>query len=321
MNEKIQLLPGPTPLEPMHRLGDYLGLEKLYVKRDDEGGRGGGGNKLRKFERQLASALAKQADCIVIPGHPQSNAARELAGTARRLGLEPIIVSKRAMLYRSDAMEISGNSLLIKLTGAQVIVISDEQDLQEELNRVVASLREAGRNPFVLPFGASDVLGIQGYADCATELIEQLGEPPDWVVLATGTGGTQAGLLLGFEQHQASTAVLGMSILKSRKDAVDAIVDLLRAAEQQGSPSVPSSRVLVDDRALGEGYGSPTQECLDAVRVTATMEGLFLEPVYTGKAMAGLMRFVRENKIHSTDTVVFLHTGGVPLLFAFADAF
>lgn len=323
---RVSLLGGPSPLEPLDRLGDHLGGRKLYVKRDDEGGRGGGGNKLRKFERQFPAALAAGADTLVLAAHPQSNAARELAGSAPRYGLRVVLVVKDLVPRHTPAFAENGNALLLDLLSAELVRVPPEEDLGEALERVAEELRAAGARPYVLPFGASDALGALGYADCAREIIDQMreveGREPDLIAVATGSGGTQAGLVAGVARARARTRVVGFSILLPPEVIAPSVLRLANEAlSLEGREPVPSSAALVDGRARGEGYGLVTEAGLEAIRLLARLEGLFLDPVYTGKAMAGLLEYLEAEAVPKDALIAFVHTGGQPLLFAYPDAF
>ena len=323
--QKFNLLPGTTPLEPLSRLGAHIGLNKLYVKRDDEGGRGGGGNKIRKFERQFAKMIADGYDTVIIAAHGQSNAARELAGTAARFGLRSVFAVKDLIGRQTTAFKDNGNRLLLDLLGAELIDVPAEQDYMDFVNNLADGMKLKGAKPFILPFGASDALGAMGYMDCADEVLaqvrEQTGQNPDVVIVPTGSCGTQAGLVAGFARHGVSTKVVGFSILKSQEDATNAVDELTKEVLQKLGDKDLSFQTHVDDCALGDGYGQTTPESIEAIRLTARLEGIFLDPVYTGKAMAGLISQVKRGLIDSDDIVVFVHTGGLPLLFAYADAF
>jgi len=323
--QKLKLLAGATPLEPLHRLGAHLGLKHLYVKRDDEGGRGSGGNKIRKFERQLAKMLADGHDTVIIAAHHQSNAARELAGTAARLGIRSVIVVKDLIGRKTTAFSENGNRLLLKLLGTELVEVPANEDFSVFISQLVPRLELEGARPFVLPFGSSDVLGSMGYMDCANEILEQLsfisGKAPDVVIVPTGSGGTQAGLVAGFAHHKVNTKVIGFSILNQEEEAVDAVEKLTKDTLGELGIKNQPLEIFVDDRVRGEGYGQTTADSLEAIRLTAQLEGLFLDPVYTGKAMAGLISQTRQGLIDPDQIVVFVHTGGLPLLFAYVDAF
>lgn len=323
---RVRLLPGQSPLEPLSRLSDHLGSRKIYVKRDDEGGRGGGGNKLRKFERQFADARTKGADTFLIAAHPQSNAARELAGAAARFGLRAVIAVKDLVGRDTVPFRESGNALLLDLLGADLVWVPDEEDFSTALDRIADQLRSEGARPYVLPFGASDALGVLGYVDCAQEIIEQTnvieGRDPDLIVVATGSGGTQAGLVAGMARTRCKTRVVGFTILKPAEEAAAAVLSLANdALALEGMNAVSASAVIVDGRARGDGYGAVTDAGIAAIRLVARLEGLFLEPVYTGKAMAGLISYLETEEMPADAVIVFVHTGGLPFLFAYPDAF
>ena len=323
---RTPLLHLPSPLEPAPRLGAAIGAPRLYVKRDDEGGRGGGGNKLRKFERQFADAIASGADTLVLAGHPQSNAARELVGAAARFGLGTVIVSKDLIDRPTTAFEQSGNALLMSLMDARFVTLGPDDDFGEGLDRAADELRQEGARPYVLPFGATNVLGVLGYAECADEIIDQSvaaeGRAPDVVAVAAGSGGTQAGLVAGFRRRGVATRVLGFSILPDPDDARETVAALAtEALALDGLGPVAPSDVAVDARARGAGYGAVTDGALDAIRLAARLEGLLLDPVYTGKVLDGLRGHLAEEPVSADSIVVLVHTGGLPLLYAYADAF
>lgn len=322
---RVVLVPEKSPLEPLPRLSDHLGNFRLYVKRDDEGGRGGGGNKLRKFERQLAEAVLKKADTLVIAGHPQSNAARELAGTAARFGLKCVVVSKKLIKRDRPELTTNGNALLLNLLGAQLVEIGPDKDFAEALQETDEMLKREGRRPFVLPFGASNLLGNLGYAECAKEIVSQMievdGQVPDYIYNAVGSCGTMAGLVAGLSIIGVHTKVIGISILQPAAVAKSKIEQQAKEILQRlGKSNLTLNEFDIDDRFIGEGYGIPTLQGMKAIRLMAELEGLFLCPVYTGKAMAGLLATVNE-KCTPASSIVFLHTGGLPLLFPYAMDF
>ncbi len=322
---KFNLLPGVTPLEPLSRLGAHIGLSNLYIKRDDEGGRGGGGNKIRKFERQFAKMVADGHDTVIIAAHHQSNAARELSGTAARFGLRSVVAVKDLIGRKTAAFGENGNRLLLSLLGTELVEVPADEDFVNFIKQLAKRLQFEGASPFILPFGASDVLGTMGYVDCADEILEQVrvetGRDPDVVIVPTGSGGTQAGLVAGFARRGVLTKTVGFTILKSKEDAINAVGKLAKETlGELGDKDLPFE-IIVDDCALGDGYGQTTPDSLEAIRLTAQLEGLFLDPVYTGKAMAGLISQTRHGLIDSDQIVVFIHTGGLPLLFAYVDAF
>lgn len=321
-HKRIMLLDGPTSLQALPRLTQHLGGPRLFIKRDDEGGPAGGGNKLRKFERQFAEALEQGADVIILPAHSQSNCARELAGSAAKHGLQCRIVIKDIVGRYDERYEKSGNALLMRILGVQFVEISKDQDFEDAMENVANDCRAEGLSPYILPFGASNPLGVSGYVDSGREIlsqsIETFGSHPSVIAVATGSCGTQAGLVSAVLEAESATRVQGFSVLADAESAIKKVGKL--ANDTLGRP-VPESSIFVDGRASGGAYGRPTKEGIDAIRLLARLEGLFLDPVYTGKAMAGLIDWIPERNLDAEDTVVFVHTGGMPLLFAYGDEF
>lgn len=300
---RVPLGSWPTPLDECPRLSAALGATVL-VKRDDVGGIGLGGNKLRKLEFTLAAALADGAERIVTFGGVQTNHGRLTAASCARLGLRCDLVLTRSVPRSGFAYDRSGNVALDELFGARVHVC----DTDDEAAAVAASL--ADDRTVTLPVGGSSGLGVLGYVAAAAELQEQLGDRAvDRIVCALGSGGTVAGLALG-----GSTSITAATV--SRKaDAAMAVVEEVAGLAAQvlktGKPKL--DHVTADDRALGEGYGVPNDEVWAALRLFARTEGIVLDPVYTGKAAAALVTGVRPD-----ETVVFWHTGGAPGLYGYA---
>ena len=279
----------PTPLETAPRLAEALGLPELFVKRDDLIGLGGGGNKVRKLEHTCAEAVAAGATTLLTTGAPQSNHARLTAAAAARLGLDAVLV-----LRGRPPNDARGNVLLDHLLGATVVWADDPL---REVGRQAAAVRERGGVPHVIPFGGSSPAAVQGYVACAGELLEQL---PDLahVVVAVGSGATMAGLVRGL----GAGRVIGVDV-----GAVpDAHTTVARLA------GVDAGALDIDTGRVGAGYAALTPEVARAVRLAARTEGLLLDPVYTGRALAGLAARARAGGLGRT---VFLHTGGLPGLF------
>lgn len=309
----------PTPIEPLPRLSAHLGGPTILVKRDDATGLGLGGNKARKLEFLVAEALREGADTLVTVGGFQSNHCRQTAAAAARYGLACDLVLT-AGHHSSPDFEANGNVLLDRLFGATLHWVGQVEDKAPELERVAAELRAAGRRPYVIPAGGSSPLGALGYAAGARELAAQLGgNEPACIVHSTGSGGTQAGLLLGIELAGRQWPVIGVSC-GGRSAVLEAkISGLIRAAGDLvgiGHPASAAS-VVVDDGFVGPAYGAVTDGMLEAVALCARLEGLLLDPVYTGKAMAGLIAMIRRKRFGKDDTVLFLHTGGSPALFGY----
>jgi L-cysteate sulfo-lyase len=315
----------PTPIEPLPRLSRHLGGPHLWVKRDDCTGLATGGNKTRKLEFVMAAALADGADTIVTVGAIQTNHGRQTAAAAARLGLRCEIVMANAVGRETPAYLESGNVLLDRLLGARLTVLPPGSDLGAAMAEIAERVRDEGGRPHVVPVGASTALGSLGYVGCALELGEQLaarGLEIDHLVTASGSAGTQAGLLVGLEGTGAEIPVMGICVSRSGAEQEEKVFQLaMETAELAGVPGcLTRRRVVCLGDYVGEGYGIPTDGMREAVSLAASLEGLLLDPVYSGKAMAGLVDQIRRERFGPDENVLFLHTGGVPGLFAYVDA-
>ncbi len=316
----------PTPLEPMEALSRHLGGPRLYVKRDDCTGLATGGNKTRKLEFLMADALEKGADTVITCGGAQSNHARQTAAAAARLGLACALVHQAAHPWDGPDYAETGNVLLDRLLGAELHAVPTEADRDAGMARLADELRERGRRPYIIPGGGSNALGGLGYAGCAFEITAQANERDlriDHIVLATGSGGTQGGLVAGLAALNSPIAAIGIDI-----DAdADGVAARARAVAEGTAEllgvrgGVAPEAVTVVPGYAGPAYGRPTPAMVEAVRLAARHEGLLLDPVYSGKAMAGLIDLVRRGRFGADETVVFLHTGGTPALFAYRSVF
>ncbi|UFR00754.1 D-cysteine desulfhydrase family protein [Streptomyces sp. Go40/10] len=300
----------PTPLEPAPRLAAALGLgpDDLWVKRDDLTGLGGGGNKIRKLEWTVGAALAEGADTVVTTGAPQSNHARLTAAAGARLGLDVVLV-----LRGTPGTSRSGNLALDGLFGARLAWAGevDQAGLDTAAAEVCARLRSGGARPALIPFGGSSVLGARGYVRCGEELRGQL---PDLrtAVVALGSGGTMAGLVAAL----GSGSVLGVDV-GALTDPAAAVSDLAAALTDA---EVTSEGLRIRRDQVGAGYATLTAPVREALRLAARTEGLALDPIYTGRALAGLRAAVQDGDIRPGEKTVFLHTGGLPGLFGHPDA-
>jgi len=322
---RVNLAAWPTPLEEAPRLAAALGLKRLYVKRDDLTSLGLGGNKVRKLEYLLGEAVSRGADTVVTTAGEQSNFLRLTAVAARRLGLRPILVVRG-----KRPASCQGNLLLMHLAGADLRFVdtADPYDpstiaLMREIGEQLAA---AGHRPYLIHLGTfSGGLAAVGYVTGALELVDQCraaGITRARVVLAVGSGGTFAGLLLGLRMAGAGFHVLGASVsspasfLRARiSEKVQEAADILRV-----SAPLQNEEIDVSDALVGEGYSTPPGESLDAVYLAARTEGLILDPIYTGRALAALRRAARDGVIRDGETPVFVHTGGAPNVFAHAEA-
>jgi D-cysteine desulfhydrase family pyridoxal phosphate-dependent enzyme len=316
----------PTPLEPMERLRAALGAHcpALYVKRDDCTGLATGGNKTRKLEYLMGEALARGAGAVVTFGAVQSNHARQTAAAAAKLGLACDLILVDMVARDSDAYRRSGNVLLDRLLGARVHVVSPD-GVAEALARVTQAHAREGRNLYVVPVGGSTAVGSLGYVQAFGEVEAQaraLGVAVDAIVHATSSGGTQAGLIAGAHLANSATRVLGVNVYKPNVAELESHVRELALETVEllgvGGEDV-RARLNIIDGWLGEGYGLPTDAMREALTLAARTEGLLLDPVYSGKAMAALVGSVRRGELERDQTVVFWHTGGTAALSAYAD--
>ena len=320
---RLELVPSPTPLERLERLSKQLGRD-LYVKRDDLTPFALGGNKVRKLEYLAAEALAQGADTLVTAGAIQSNHVRQTAALAARLGLSCVALLENPIGTADRNYLENGNRLLLDLFGTEVEPVPNLDNADELLAAAAERLRGAGRSPYVVPIGGSNALGALGYVRAGLELAEQIrasGETFAAVVLASGSAGTHAGLALALEYALPGTRVIGVTV--SRPDATQRpkVEGLLqRTAELLGVPVPASLRVELWDRYFGPRYGEPNALTLEALGHAARLEGLLLDPVYTGKAFAGLLDGAAHGAFDGDGPVLFLHTGGSPALFAYHPA-
>lgn len=323
---RVHLCHCPTPLEPMENLSRLLGGPALYVKRDDCTGLATGGNKTRKLEFLMADALAREADTVITHGAVQSNHVRQTAAAAARLRLKCVILLERRVPNTDHEYDSSGNVFLDRLFGAHVEFRAAGTDMQRECEAHANTVSGQGGRPYVIPGGGSNRIGALGYVRCALELLQQANERDlrvDWIVHATGSAGTQAGLVAGFESCQSGIRVCGISVRHPRTQQEEIVYRLAceTAAHAGARDDPPRGSVLVDAGFVGPGYGVPTPEMVEAVRIAARQEGLVLDPVYSGKAMAGLIGLVRLGMFSAHENVVFLHTGGSVSLFAYRSTF
>lgn len=300
----------PTPLRPLDRLAEHLGRPKgsLWVKRDDLTELAAGGNKVRKLEYVLPEALASSATCLVTGGGVQSNSARATAAAAAEFGLRA-----RLVLDGREPEAYTGNLALDHILGAHVTyrACSGDAELEQAIVDEAARAQADGEQPYVVPVGVSTPLGALGYVRCAHEIRQQL-PAVDLTVVATGSAGTHAGLVAGFGDHRA---VLGVRV-GARQGLPERVEHIAAEAAELAGLARPSGRCELDEDHLGDGYARPTAEGDEAIRLAARLEGLILDPVYTGKAMAALIARCQDGSIELDQQVVFVHTGGMPGLLA-----
>ncbi|MEM1049873.1 MAG: D-cysteine desulfhydrase [Pseudomonadota bacterium] len=324
--KKISLGHFPTPLEFMPNLTRLLGGPNLYVKRDDCTGLATGGNKTRKLEYLVADALEQGADMLVTQGATQSNHVRQTAAAARRVGLGCHALLERRVTNMGSDYETAGNVLLDDMFRCEYEFRDEGLDMNAEAEALGSDLRDRGRKPYVIPGGGSNQVGALGYVDCAAELVRQAdttGLRIDKIVHASGSAGTQAGLVAGLHAINAPIDTIGISVRANRDKQVANVLRLARATYDHlgARGEMPEERVVAYDDYVGPGYGQPTDEMVDAISLAASEEGILLDPVYSGKGMAGLIDLVRNGMLKSGENVVFLHTGGSAALFAYQHLF
>ncbi len=313
---RIKLASVPTPLDEVPRLAQKIGLSKLFIKRDDLTGLAGGGNKARKLEYDFAEILNGGYDVVITAGGIQSNHARMTAAAARKLGLDIKLV-----LGGPDFEITKGNLLLDVMFGAEIRYLVDDDaniSLEKEMQKWADELASKGRKPFVIPIGGSTGLGALGYVKTMKELSEQFGNEKVQVILGVGSCGTFAGAILGAKIFMPNARVIGISVSRT----ADAIKKRTKELIQESSDLI-NCKINVDDRSIEcyddyhTEYGMITKAGEQAIDDTANLEGILLDPIYTGKVMAGLIDLVDKNIIDNNIPVVFIHTGGMPIIFSF----
>lgn len=307
----------PTPLHPLPRLSARLAGPGLWAKRDDQAGLALGGNKARKLEYLLGEAIAQGADTLITTGAPQSNHARQTAAAAARAGM------RCALILRGDPPgELTGNLLLDRLLGAE-IVWAGTRSTSEVMSEVADELRARGQRPYLIPLGGSNAVGAVGYVAAMGEFVEQCQAARltfDAIVFATSSGGTQAGLVVGARQVGYTGRIVGISVDHRAEEFKRILASIADAtAERLGlSPTFAASDFDVRDAYLGGGYGVMGEPEREAIEMAAQSEGLLVDPVYTGRALAGLIDLIRAGEFKRGQNVLFWHTGGTPALFAYA---
>ncbi len=316
----------PTPLEPLDRLSEELGGPRFWVKRDDCTGLSSGGNKTRKLEFLIADALNQGADTIITQGATQSNHARQTAAAAAKLGLACHILLEDRTGSNDGNYIMNGNVLLDRLHGASVSKRPGGADMNAEMEALSATLKEQGKNPYIIPGGGSNPIGALGYVNCARELVDQaaeMGLTIDALVHATGSSGTQAGLVAGLAALESDIHLLGIGVRAPQEKQEGMVHDLAckTIAHMGLSIDIPRNAVRANCNYVGPGYGLPTEGMVAAVRLLAEKEGLLFDPVYSGKGLDGLIDLTKKGYFDGMANVVFLHTGGSAALFGYSDSF
>jgi D-cysteine desulfhydrase family pyridoxal phosphate-dependent enzyme len=321
LRPRLELAKLPTPLDRAENLGKSLGNLDLWIKRDDLTGFGFGGNKVRSLEYLAADAMKKNSNILITGGSHGSNHVRTTMAVAAHLGLKGL-----AVLSGTRPSAKNGNLLLDQLLGAKLIFTGDENrsNIDDFIEDEVKRLQSLDERPYLIRRGGVSSLGCIGYVSAAMEICSQLQNlnlKPDILLCATGCGVTQAGLLVGFKLMGLNCQIYGITVSRTRDECIAQIKQLIGETEETlGLDSkVPSNDIFVFDEYIGDGYTMPTSKGIEAIHLVAQTEGIFLDPIYTGKAMAGLTDLVKKGHIGLDQKVIFLHTGGSPSIFSFSS--
>jgi len=321
---RVQLAHLPTPLEILPRLSEALGGPEIWVKRDDCTGLATGGNKTRKLEFSMGEAQERGADTIITVGAVQSNHVRQTAAAACKLGMKCEVLLEHRVSDPSELYRHSGNVLLDRIFGARLREYAAGTDFDVAMEEIAGEVRAAGGVPYIVPGGASNPVGALGYVGCGEELLQQCEEQDvrfDHIVTATGSAGTHAGLAVGLRGSGSDLPILGIGVNAPQDAQEDKVYKLaVETAELVEKPGcVAREDIIADCNYIGPGYGQPTDAMNEAVLLLARTEGLLFDPVYSGKALAGMIDYVRRGRFDNGQRIVFLHTGGAAGLFAYAD--
>ena len=323
---RVQLALLPTPIEPMPNLSKALGGPSLFVKRDDLTGLALGGNKARQIEFYFGEAIAKKSNVILITGAIQSNFVRSVAAAAAKLNMDCHVQLEERVPNIDATHRTSGNVLLTKLFGATIYTYPDGEDeigADQNINKIAEGLRKQGRIPYIIPLAPGHTpLGALGYIVAAQEILDQLrksGQIIDEIVVASGSASTHAGILYGLRALENQIPVVGICVRRSKEiQAPRVLARCSELSELLGTPEyVTTDDIILNDVPLAPGYGLLNPLTIEALNLAASLEGLLLDPVYTGKAMAGVIDRVRTNAYDNSANILFLHTGGQPALFAY----
>jgi 1-aminocyclopropane-1-carboxylate deaminase len=328
--DRYPLLFGPSPIHPLNRLSDHLGGARIWAKREDcNSGLAFGGNKIRKLEYLVPEALAQGADTLVSIGGVQSNHTRQVAAVAARLGLKAVLVQESWVDWPDVVNDKVGNILLSRIMGADVRLVEAGFGIgfKDSWNDALDNVRRQGGTPYAIPAGASDhPLGGLGFANWAYEVRAQERELDvffDTVIVCSVTGSTHAGMIAGFAGQDRPRRVIGIDASAKLKETRDQVEKIARStAERMGlGRDLRDDEITVLEGWAGEYYGIPVQSTVDAIRLTGSLEGMIIDPVYEGKSMAGLIDLVRNGDIPKDSNVLYAHLGGQPALNAYSGVF
>ncbi|MBI29311.1 MAG: D-cysteine desulfhydrase [Pelagibacteraceae bacterium] len=321
--DRISLGHFPTPIEYLQNITKHLNGPKIYIKRDDCTGLGTGGNKTRKLEFLMPDAIKNKADLIVTVGAIQSNHTRQTAAACAVLGLKCLIVLEQRLADAPNAYMTSGNVFLDKLFGAEIIFCPNKKDVKEYAEEIMIERKNKGANPYYIPVGGSNHIGELGYVECMREIIQYDKDNLfTHIVLATGSGGTHSGTVVGKTYFKSNVKIVGISVKDEKNIQEEKVFKLAQSACKYIKCEPPQREdVLVFDGYVGSGYGVPTEGMKEAVKLMATKEGILLDPVYSGKCFNGLQDLILKKYFKDTDKLLFIHTGGAASLHAYEWAF
>ena len=321
--ERIKLGHFPTPIEHLKNITKYLGGPNIFIKRDDCTGLATGGNKTRKLEFLIASAIKNKAELVVTIGAVQSNHARQTAAACTLMGLKCLIILEQRLKNPPDTYMNSGNIFLDKLFGAEIKICPRSENVEEYTSKVLEDLKSKGTNVYFIPGGGSSPIGALGYVECLNEIIRENNKYNfTQIVHATGSSATQAGLLTGRKYFNYNIPVTGICVRSDKKTQEEKVYNLAKeTCDMLKCNILDKSEVVAYDDYIGPGYGEPTDGMVEATKLLAKKEAILLDPVYSGKGFAGLIGLIKNKKFTKSDNVLFIHTGGAVSLFAYEWAF
>ena len=313
----------PTPIEYLKNVSKHLNGPQIYIKRDDCTGLATGGNKTRKLEFLIPDALENKATLIVTVGAVQSNHVRQTAAACAILNLKCLIVLEQRVENSSDSYNNSGNAFLNKLFGAEIIVCPKEKNIKDFAEEIIKKRKRHGEIPYYIPVGGSNEIGELGYIECMREIIQEQDKNSfTHIILATGSGGTHSGSVVGKVYYKSNINIIGISVKDKKNDQEEKVYNLAKMCCDYIQCSYPKREdIIAFDDYVGEGYGIPTQGMKDAVKLMATKEGILLDPVYSGKSFDGLLDLVSKKYFKNSDKLLFIHTGGAVSLHAYEWTF
>ncbi len=321
--ERIKLGHFPTPIEHLKNITKYLGGPNIFIKRDDCTGLATGGNKTRKLEFLIPDAIKNKAELVVTVGAVQSNHARQTAAACTLMGLKCLIIFEQRLKDAPEAYMKSGNVFLDKLFGADIKLCPKDVDVSEYTEKIIKDIKSKGTNVYFIPGGGSNAVGALGYVECLNEIIKENNKYNfTQIVHATGSSGTQAGLLAGKKYFNCNIPVTGICVRHKKDIQIDKVyLEAKKACEKLQCKILDKSDVIAYDEYIGSGYGEPTESMVEATKLLAKKEAILLDPVYTGKGFAGLIGLIRKKQFSKNDNVLFIHTGGAVSLSAYEWAF